>query len=144
MKLKTNYSRVFSSPRAVQRYIICQFSEPIEVFSIFGFDSVGKSTWQRGDRSNMKGALSSQRGPLPIEETKGGNSVIRVDMVFKDRTHMSYLMRNNCGAPSLHKFPLLQNFFPAPFRCFLCLASPNYTQWNIIPKLHPQRPLITS
>jgi hypothetical protein len=128
---------VFSLSRASQRYIIYNFPLPIRYFSIFELFSVESSGQQTGDRSSRKGALSSQRGPLSVEETKGEHSVIRVDMVFKDRTHMSYLMWNKSSASGSRKFSFLSKISPAPFKCPLCLASPDCTQLSSLLQVAP-------
>jgi hypothetical protein len=48
---------MFSSLRAFQRYIICNFSLPFDSFSIFGFDFVENRVQQRRNNSREKEAV---------------------------------------------------------------------------------------
>jgi hypothetical protein len=80
---------MFSSLRAFQRYIICNFLSPFDPFFIFPIEFRSKSGQQWRNSSGEEGLrFLSLWGPLLVGEMREGGCVVRMDYVCVVRPHM--------------------------------------------------------
>jgi hypothetical protein len=137
---------MFSSLRAFQWYIICNFSSPFDPFSIFNSFSAQNRVQQGRSCSSREGdEFPVVWGPAAVKEIGEKEDVVRVSLVHVVRTHTSCLMRNKHGTSSLPGNSFLSNNFPAPFKVFSLFGSPILHPVNsLAPSCTLKSPLIES
>jgi hypothetical protein len=105
---KINYFNGFSSVRAFQRYIICNFPLPFEPFTIsdhFLLHKIEQAEKNSHGRREMNSCLCGTRRQW--KKRKRGTAAIWVNWVYIIWTRMSYLMRYTHCTPGLGKISFL-------------------------------------